>query len=658
MKSWFKYILMAVLYGAFTTSCAPEDDLVSALYDKSYVTLSRVVIPLDNNDNTKEHITVESVRVLIFDGISGNIISNTLVSGDNNISGSYDASHNAYIISLNNTSIAAYAGNHDVYAVLNENAFEANLGLGSVKTKTGMDDIKNQPVPYNTIMAVPTNQEPPFLMCTYDKVNIPSGSTAANPFVIDMTGLDAGDYAFSMRRSMAKIVLESVIGGVRPDGTIVGTTTKWNGNVNVDQIPDDTDNQDLIATSAVHILGVELINVPNQFYWNHDGSDPTTQSPYNVTYHTDAIPIATSDFNLTEKYFEREWPGIINGTGEVEFTRTDAMYSMWKIQKNSGSNAYAVYDPKDIEANPDKYYYWGISGGSIPMPSTGIKCDIPYSDAMKTASNFSHYTIDENGIIHLFDTSGREFDAPNNSMYTLNKGNFIKFFQENYGNMSGNFVPGRPIAGAMKTTPYIDPSVWSLKFNNVSYYIPENITNNSDNYTKLRITASVAIPTVKLDPDEVNKAINAQGGSGELVGEEGMIDMTDENIINYLYAKGEMLPHPTKEGYYALAYAGLKRMYKGTVTVSNAEGRYEKMSGFDAQVVTFEIPLNNDEIEGGTDVNQNHNIYRGHEYRVKLYVTRSNENWPSRNAGADSRTINIGGEELTITGKVTASPIK
>ena len=119
-----------------------------------------------------------------------------------------------------------------------------------------------------------------------------------------------------------------------------------------------------------------------------------------------------------------------------------------------------------------------------------------------------------------------------------------------------------------------------------------------------------------------------------------------------------MLPHPTKEGYYALAYAGLKRMYKGTVTVSNAEGRYEKMSGFDAQVVTFEIPLNNDEIEGGTDVNQNHNIYRGHEYRVKLYVTRSNENWPSRNAGADSRTINIGGEELTITGKVTASPIK
>ena len=110
--------------------------------------------------------------------------------------------------------------------------------------------------------------------------------------------------------------------------------------------------------------------------------------------------------------------------------------------------------------------------------------------------------------------------------------------------MSGNFVPGRPIAGAMKTTPYIDPSVWSLNFNNVSYYIPENITNNSDNYTKLRITASVAIPTVELDPDEVNKAINAQGGSGELVGEEVVKDLKEvdlESFINVILMLSEKI---------------------------------------------------------------------------------------------------------------------
>lgn len=635
------YSCLAIMLVAFVSSCVEDDELPKQVETRAMAT-TRVAIA--------DNANIKTARVLIF----GTDRNRVYIGDKINIA---ESQIEGQILTIrNSTPIQVNVGTNHVYVVLNEETGNfTDDTFNAITTVDAMEVLRETPIEYTDIIAVTDGEEPVFLMCVYDEVEIASNSSA-EPLVLDLTGSQENN-GFSMRRPMAKVVLESVIGGVSPDGTIVGTTTTWNGNVSEDQISDDTDNKDLIATSAVHILGVELINVPNQFYWNHDGSDPTTQSPYDVTYHTDAIPIATSDFNLTEKYFDREWPGVINGTGEVEFTRTDAMYSMWKKQQNSGLKAYIVYDPEDVKEYPDDYYYWGISGGSIPMPSTGITCEIPYADAMKIASNFSHYTIDENGIIHLFDTSGREFDAPNNSMYTLNKGNFITFFQENYGNMSGNFVPGRPIAGAMKTTPYIDPSVWNLKFNNVSYYIPENITNNSDNYTKLRITASVAIPTVELDPDEVNKAINAQGGSGELVGEEGKIDMSDKNIINYLYAKGEMLPHPTKEGYYALAYAGLKRMYKGTVTVSNAKGRYEKMSGFDAQVVTFEIPLNNDEIEGGTDVNQNHNIYRGHEYRVKLYVTKSSKEW-GRSANPASRTINIGGEELTITGKVTASPIK
>lgn len=671
MKSWFKYILMAVLYGAFTTSCAPEDDLVSALYDKSYVTLSRVVIPLDNNDNTKEHITVESVRVLIFDGISGNIISNTLVSGENNISGSYDASHNAYIISLNNTAIAAYAGSHDVYVVLNENAFGANLGLGSVTTKTGMDNIKNQPVPYNTIMAVPAGNEPPFLMCTYDRVNIPSGSTATNPFVIDMTGLDAGDYAFSMRRSMAKIVLESVIGGVKPDGTIVGTTTKWNGKVSEDQISGDTDNQDLIATSAVHILGVELINVPNQFYWNHDGSDPTTQSPYNVTYHTDAIPIATSDFNLTEKYFDREWPGDITASGVVPFTRVDALYSIWKTDDNKGSKPYVIISEADALNDPATYYNWLITDHPVYPAITDNKAQtISYAEYNKTAYNYDKYTIDEEGIIHLWNTSGVEMDLPNNSSYLLNSGNFTTWFKENFGNSTGNFEPGTPVAGTPSVTAKINPAVWVLDFNQNSYYIPENIPQDEESYTKLRITASIAIPTAILDEKKVNDAINKQDTGGTLIQDEGTLDMSDTNIQKYMFAKGTMTPYTAdtqgaRYGYHALKYSGLNRVYTGEVQVDEGKGQYDAITGMTAKKVVIEVPLTNDTYENKNgdvnnwkeDTDTDHNIYRGHEYRVKLYVTKSNDEW-RRSANPASRTINIGGEELTITGKVTASPIK
>ena len=87
----------------------------------------------------------------------------------------------------------------------------------------------------------------------------------------------------------------------------------------------------------------------------------------------------------------------------------------------------------------------------------------------------------------------------------------------------------------------------------------------------------------------------------------------------------------------------------------------------------FAAGLNNDMVEGNYSENDyaentyegnqkpegatNYNIYRGHEYRVKLYVTKSRDEW-GRSANPASRTINIGGEELTITGKVTASPIK
>ena len=57
-----------------------------------------------------------------------------------------------------------------------------------------------------------------------------------------------------------------------------------------------------------------------------------------------------------------------------------------------------------------------------------------------------------------------------------------------------------------------------------------------------------------------------------------------------MFAKGEMVPHPTKEGLYALRYAGLQRKYEGSVSVEEGEGQYDAIAGMMAQKVYFEIP--------------------------------------------------------------------
>lgn len=597
--------------------------------------------------------TVETLRVLTFNS-SGALMGNVLLQGSE-LGIAADAS-NYWIITIPSGKFveASYGDNH-VYVVLNESVAGITGELeAETLTQTDMETIRGGKVAYNELIPVTEEGEPPFIMCVYDVVNVSQSQTTLN-----LTGLvDYGSptYGFPMRRTMAKVILESIVGGVKPNGNIVGTEIQWNEDAINDQLgADDKNNEALIATSAIHIQNVELVNIPTQYSWKQEENDENTYTNYDGDYLQDPVTIASSDFHLSNKYFDRDWPGNIAGEGDVKFTRIDAMYSFFKIQSSSGKNAYAVFNPEDIAANPDQYYYWGITGASIPVPTTGISYTIPYSDAMKTTTNFSHYTIDDNGIVHLYNTSGQEFDAPNNSLYTLNKGNFISFFQENYSNMSGNFTPGRPVAGELTSRADINPAVWKLKFNPVSYYIPENITNSSP--TKIRITASIAYPTVVLSDELVNNAINKEGNTGSLVGEEGKLDMSDDNIINYLYAKGNMLPHPTKVGYYALAYAGLSRMYEGTVHVTGGQGTYEGMvgsAGVSARVVTIEIPLNNEKAD-------DHNIYRGHEYRVKLYVTKSSDAWQSANSNRSITYHQLptmtrsGAEDLCIAAEVVTS---
>ena len=602
-----------------------------------------------------ESLTVNSMRVLIFN--NGALVSNKLFT-----SGYYtiDGTGNNWIVSMNDNAayVEARYGKNDVYVVLNEAAGGPEFveTLTNMQTKTAMEALRTGKVAYTNLIAVDNANEPGFLMCVYDEVNIDSTKTT-----LDMTGLAESSYGFPMRRTMAKVVLESVVGGVYTNNIIVGTSTAWNGNASTDQIPDDTSNTDLIATSAVHILGLDLVNVPTHYSWQQDG-DTSTNFPASPTTYRDPIPVAQYTGQNSSEYFARTWPGSITVSGTVKFTRIDQLADIWKVEDKSGTSSYVTIPLSDV--NNLEYYNWAIT----PNTGHGETQTIEASDADKSSYNYSHYTMDSQGIVTLYDTSGKEMKTPSNTKYSLNLGNFTTFFANTYSNNSTeNYIPGTPVAGKPEVTPTIDPAVWELNFDDQSYYIPENIPGEEGKYTKLRITASIAIPTAKLSEEEINNALNG-AGAGSLVQDEAKLNLESHNIQKYLFAKGTMIRYPLATGpeddtyyRYAMRYAGLSRKFEGTVSVkSGSEGQYDAITGTTAQKVTIEVPLNND--ENATD----HNIYRGHEYRVKLYVTKKKANWtPGAEANRSvtyhelpAMTTRGGESDLCIAAEVIATPVE
>lgn len=653
-------ILIAVLM-TLLPSCILEMEVTPAQPDTVELTLcGDIVVPesalgADAVPTKADAVpTIDSLRVLVFDA-SGSLVSNTLFnSGWTEPQLSEDGK--AYISSISGSKegrnqILASVGTNYVYLVVNERVGGKNLmlQLQAVKSKAEMENIRTTKVEYTDLIPVNDAAEPPFLMCVYDEVTVLGGQVTQ----LDITGLSTSNpiYGFPMRRTMAKIILDSVTGGVDVNGNIVGTTTttKWDGNASVDQIKGDTDNDKLKATSAIHILGLELVNVPKYYSWEQNKNNTyPTYSP-ELGYRADPIPVASFTGQNSSEYFAREWNGSITVSGTVTFTRIDQLADIWKVESQSG-NSYVTVPLSGV--NNLEYYNWAI----IPNTDHGETHTIEASDADKSSYNYSHYTMDSNGIVTLYDTSGNELKTPSKSKYSLNLGDFTSFFTNTYSNNStDNYIPGTPVAGKPEVTPTIDPAVWVLNFDDQSYYIPENIPGEEGEYTKLRITASIAIPTAKLSEEEINNALNG-AGAGSLVQDEAKLNLDSHNIQKYLFAKGTMVRYPlAKPGddtyyRYAMRYAGLSRKFEGSVSVkSGSKGQYDAITGMTAQTVTIEVPLNNGNL-GSSD----NNIYRGREYHVNLYFTDA-ITIPATRSGEDTNsvTFNVDGQEYALTASVS-----
>lgn len=619
-------VFLTALLGVFSACNTVLDDPLPAS-GNHFLTLSRVVI---NATDNIEYVDIETARVLIFDA-NGNCVTNQLFG----IQGEYDNNNKAYILNFGNAKIDARYGTNHVYVVLNEETGGLTTSLETEGlTKAQMDGIRSGKIPYTELIPVEKDEngkdkELPFVMCVYDQVNVTERVQALN-----LTGFgDRGTpvYGYGMRRTMAKMVLESIIGGVSPDGTIVGTNEKWNGDLETDQTVNDIviidqngnmsgGNTALASTSEVFVTKVELLNVPNVYSWAQDKNDSQDQTVYGGGYLT--AQDISAGFTPNTNYLSRSWPGNIKANGTIDFSRTDHFPVFWKQEANQGTNSYDLQEAYAFASEPD----------------------------------------------------------PKSKDAEFNSGNFIPWVTALYAGdriIEGEIVPEFE---SMELESSLNPAVWTLDGNETAYYIPENIVSDEAKSTMLRVYFSIGVVTAEIDPDIIKAIIDKSLADEKvpIIKEDGTIIEITGKDVSYVISQAKAIKNSSpRDGYiggiaydgneitaekdweWGICYDGINAIWHGKdVAITDQDGYYFINTADPTRTLYIDVPLNNDTNQGidNTTGADDHNIYRGHEYRVKLYVTKSDPAW-SKSASPASRTINIGGEELTITGKVVAKPM-
>lgn len=600
-----------------------------------------VTIPDAAADTRAEAIqpTVETLRVLTFNS-SGALMGNVLLQG-NQLGIAADASNHWIITIPNNTFVEASYGDNHVYVVLNESVAGITEQLTAANlTQTQMETIRGGKVAYNELIPVTEGSEPPFIMCVYDVVNVSQSQATLN-----LTGLGDGDYGeptygFPMRRTMAKIVLESVYGGVGVDGKIIGTDITYNPSSTTDQtgtedivtlgsdgkpIAGSTGNVDLAYTSEVFVSKLEILNVPTEYSWAQEKDD----SLNNVTSSASSFLPAQDVSNAyvlpenpipSQNYMQRVWNGSIVASGSVGFARIDSFPIFYKQEANKGVNSYDIGEAYPFASEPD-----------------------PTSD-----------------------------DAE------FNSGNFIPWVTELYG--GDHIIEGvvTPKLETLDLTSDLDPAAWSVATvaGKNEYYIPENIqTNNPANQTMLRVHLSIGNVMVNVDEEEIQRIINESLAAEKIpiIKEDGtQITITGKDV-SYVIQQAKAIQNPTTIGdglgsqgqaivqdlAWGICYDGINAIWSGTYEdIKDQQGYY--FVDVTSKVTNFyvDIPLYNN------DAPNDHNIYRGHEYKVKLYITRQNgdDNWVQKSNSNRSITYHqlptmtrSGAEDLCIAAEVVTS---
>src|SRR5690554_462243 len=306
----------------------PTTSLVEIEQGSTYLSSrsSEITVPDDGTDI--ESITLTSLRILVFNKASGQLVTNkkfeiASVNATKQSDDSWIADFSDFVTPTN-------SGLSVVYAVLNEDVSQVSgqsltTALDGITTLTGMETLVNTPlsylplrVEYDTINNKPI--EPPFVMVAYDEFTIPSGKPIEDPFIADLRGLGGDSKGFAMDRTMAKVTISKVTS--EPYIGYIGTT-------------------DSVETSYIFILEMGLVNVAQTYSWSPpDYSDPTKY--YQGVYQSFPFNILPQD----AKYYSRIWDGgdiEASATADVTWIQTGQTDKrIYKVLDNNGVNSYST----------------------------------------------------------------------------------------------------------------------------------------------------------------------------------------------------------------------------------------------------------------------------------------------------------------------------
>lgn len=325
-----KNIIIPILLSLFIfVGCVedlPQTSMVEIEPGSTYLSLrsSQITVPDDGTD--VESITLNSLRILVFNKASGQIVTNKkfdITSVDaTEVDGSWVADFSEFVAPTN-------PGLSDVYAVLNEDVSEVSgqslkTFLDEVTTLTGMQTLVNTPLTYIPLRVVYDTTgkpiEPPFVMVAYDEFDIPANRPITDPFEADLRGLGGDSKGFAVDRTMAKVTISRVTS--EPYIGYIGTT-------------------DSVETSYIFILEMGLVNVAQTYSWSPpDYSDPMKY--YQGVYQSFPFNILPQD----AKYYSRIWDGgdiEASATADVTWIQTGQTDKrIYKVQKNNGVNSYST----------------------------------------------------------------------------------------------------------------------------------------------------------------------------------------------------------------------------------------------------------------------------------------------------------------------------
>ena len=561
---------------------APVVDQVENEADDTYLSFrsTQITLPDNGTGTSVESITLNTLRILVFSKATGQIVTNEVFDISNRPVATKVGSN--WVIDFSGIAVATKPGLSVVYVVLNEDvsavgSLPLTTALNSLTNLAGMQALVNTPLSYAAPLRVTyqpdgiTPNEPPFVMSTFDELDILPARPSTNPNLADLRGPSEGQKGFELDRTMAKVTIESV-----SNIPYVGGPT--------------TDN---VQTSYIFILKMGLVKVPQSYLWSPNRLQtnppvPPTSTypvpPYTESYQALNFPLPDPNLN----YYDRDWDGNI----KLDFTA-----STYEMQ----------------EAKKSRIWYTGDASGSNAFSSDSSVLDynIRTKPGINSSVFFSTYNNDISQIVPV----------------DLNSGNFTSFVNAVYGSSSdGDYLPSIYKILTPQITPNVTGGNWTLKEKNISYYVPENIlVNKSDtvNSTKLyvkAVKATVAMPESIVEGDFTltsqswgNWIYSTQAGGtniGTLGGNEFKLFM--RTLWRY---KLDTIMVGTESRIIVRHYwEGLIRYRQGSITGTIEDAEFQNIAS-GTNVKNFYLPIKNT-----PETSVDYNIYRNHEYKFSVHV--------------------------------------